>query len=249
VSRALREEEQQAWRRLVRVLSHEINNSLAPIRSIATGLQALLAERPLGPEHADVGEGLEIVARRAEALARFMEGYARLARLPPPVPAPVDVGALVRRAAALERRVPVEVVGGPEVSVEADHAQLEQALINLLRNAADAALETGGAVRASWAEAGEGVALRVRDEGPGLPDPANLFVPGFTTKPGGSGVGLTLSRQIAEAHGGRLALADAEGGGCLAELWLPRVSRPRAASAPPARGTGSPRDGPSPALP
>jgi signal transduction histidine kinase len=221
VSRALREEEQLAWRRLVRVLSHEINNSLAPVRSIAQGLLDLVASRPLGPEHRDVGEGLEVIARRADALSRFMEGYARLARLPRPTLAAVEVGSLVRRAAALERRVRVEVVDGPALTVEADADQVEQALINLLRNGADAALVTGGGVRVGWAREGDGAALRVHDEGPGLPEAANLFVPFFTTKPGGSGVGLTLSRQIAEAHGGRLTLRDAEGGGCVAELWLP----------------------------
>jgi PAS domain S-box-containing protein len=231
VSRALRDEERQAWQRLIRVLGHEINNSLTPIRSIADSLQGQLSRspRPAGWEE-DAQRGIAVIRDRSSALRRFTEAYSRLARLPPPTLAPVDVGELVRRVAGLEPRVPVAVDVGPRVTVPADPDQLEQLLINLVRNAVDAALETGGGVRVRW-EQGSGAArelrLRVEDEGPGLPPRANLFVPFFTTKPGGSGIGLVLCRQIAEAHGGSLILEDRpEGPGCRAVLRLPTV-RPR----------------------
>ena len=223
VTRALREEELLAWQRLVRVLSHEINNSLAPIKSIAGSLRTLLARDPRPADvDEDVERGLTVIGGRAEALARFMSAYAQLARLPAPEPEPVDVGAWVRRVAALEPRLPVRVTPGPELVVEADGAQLDQLLINLVRNAVDASLETGGSVAVTWRLEAGALALDVEDEGPGLTGTANLFVPFFTTKPQGSGIGLVLCRQIAEAHGGSLALDNrSQGRGCVARLRLP----------------------------
>ncbi len=226
VSRALRDEERQAWQRLIRVLGHELNNSLAPIKSVAGSLESLLgrARRPADWED-DLRRGLAVIAARAEALSRFMEAYSRLARLPPPQLQEVEVAPLVQRAARLETRVPVEVAAGPDVRVTADADQIEQLLINLLRNAAEASLETGGRVRVGWAMADGGasqVEVWVDDEGPGLPQTANLFVPFFTTKAQGSGIGLVLSRQIAEAHGGSLSLQNRQPGpGCRARLRLP----------------------------
>ena len=223
LSEALREEERTAWRRLIRVLGHEVNNSLAPIRSIADSLQRGLDGSSGDPNwREDATEGLAVIGSRAEALSRFMEGYARLARLPKPVLAPVEVGALVERAAALERRLHATVVAGDHRSIRADAGQVEQVLINLLRNAVDAALETHGTVRIGWEHSEIAVEIWVEDEGPGLAGTDNLFVPFFTTKPGGTGIGLALSRQIAEAHGGALTLANRrEGPGCIARLLLP----------------------------
>jgi nitrogen fixation/metabolism regulation signal transduction histidine kinase len=225
LSRALREEERQAWKRIIRVLSHEINNSLAPIKSITGSLQSLLGRGDLPAElDEDVQRGLQVISSRAEALGRFMASYARLARLPQPELGPVDVPGLVHRVADLETRLPVRVVGGGEVTIQADADQLEQALINLVRNAVDATLEVGegGTVTLSWRTEGSRLHLLVDDEGPGLGDTGNLFVPFYTTKPGGSGIGLVLSRQIAEGHGGTLVL---EGRGALrgvrADLMLP----------------------------
>ncbi len=225
LSRALREEERQAWKRIIRVLSHEINNSLTPIKSISGSLQALVARHELP---ADLGEdaerGLTIISNRAESLGRFMASYTRLARLPPPELGPVDVEALVQRVADLETRLEVEVVSGPSLSIQADQDQLEQALINLVRNAVDATLEAGrgGGVSIRWLSRNGRLHVLVEDEGPGLADTGNLFVPFYTTKPGGSGIGLVLSRQIVEAHGGTLVL-EGRGAhlGARARLVLP----------------------------
>jgi PAS domain S-box-containing protein len=225
VSKTLREEELQAWQRLVRVLSHEINNSLAPIKSI-TGTLTTLLERQPRPSDADddLRRGLTVIGGRSEALVRFMSAYARLARLPAPNRVPLDVGTWVRRVAALETRMPVCVEEGPSTIVSADGDQLDQLLINLVRNAVDASLETNGTVRIRWQRQNGIVALMVEDEGPGIANSANLFVPFFTTKPQGSGIGLVLCRQIAEAHGGSLVLEnrlDARGG--IATLRLAAV--------------------------
>ena len=225
VSRALREEERQAWQRLIRVLGHELNNSLTPIRSIAGSLEDLIAResRPADWED-DLRRGLAVIAARAEGLGRFMEAYGRLARLPAPQLRSLELSALVRRVAGLETRLRVSVAEGPETALLADPDQLEQLLINLIRNAVDASLETHGSVLVGWSSNGAAKHLEiwVDDEGPGLSDTANLFVPFFTTKPGGSGIGLVLARQIAEAHGGNLTLENRQPGpGCRAHLRLP----------------------------
>ncbi|HEY1302895.1 MAG TPA: ATP-binding protein [Vicinamibacterales bacterium] len=222
VSKTLREEELQAWQRLVRVLSHEINNSLAPIKSITGSLGSLLERHPR-PADADddLRRGLSVIGGRAEALVRFMSAYARLARLPAPHRVPLDVGTWVRRVAALETRMRVDVVGGPITMVHADGDQLDQLLINLVRNAVDASLETHGLVQIRWRRQNGAMALTVEDEGPGIANSANLFVPFFTTKPQGSGIGLVLGRQIAEAHGGSLSLENRpDRRGCVATLRL-----------------------------
>ncbi len=209
LSRTLREEERKAWQRLVRVLGHEMNNSLAPIKSIAGSLEGLLRRDPPPADwRDDARSGLNVIASRAESLSRFMQAYARLARLPPPQKEPIDLGELVRRVVELETRLAIRLAEGPAITIPADAAQIEQLLINILHNAVDASLETGGKVVAGWRGLGDCAEVFVRDEGPGIMNPDNLFVPFFTTKPGGSGIGLTLSRQIAEAHGGSLNLAN-----------------------------------------
>jgi len=222
VQRALREEERQAWRRLVRVLGHEINNSLGPIASIAETLRTGLEQPARRPDlEDDLGRGLAVIERRAAALSRFMQSYTRLVRLPPPRLARVDVAAWIRRAAELETRLAV-TVGGPELTLDGDADQLDQLLINLVRNAVDASAETGGAVAIHWAIAARTLTVVIEDEGLGLADTANLFVPFFTTKPTGSGIGLVLARQIAEAHGGSLIVRNRRTGrGAEAIVTLP----------------------------
>jgi nitrogen fixation/metabolism regulation signal transduction histidine kinase len=223
LSRPLREEERQAWQRLIRVIGHELNNSLAPIKSFAESLSSLLGREPKPDDwQEDMKSGLAIMGARAASLSRFTTAYARLARLPAPNLQPLDVGPWVARMAGLESRLKVNVIAGPEVTIQADADQLEQALINLLKNAVDAARETGGGVRVTWKRNATFLDVVVQDDGPGLPNTSNLFVPFFTTKPEGSGVGLVLSRQIAEAHGGDLTLQNrADARGCEAHLRLP----------------------------
>ena len=238
VSRALREEERRAWQRLVRVLGHELNNSLAPIKSIAGSLSTRIAEVPLGPEHRqDFLRGLEIIEARAASLNRFLQAYRQLAQIPPPVLRETQLGPVVKRVADLETRVKVAVLPGPEIVLMVDPDQIEQMLINLVRNAVEAVLapaqtENGrSGVEAGppeivirWEGASKEVALTIEDNGPGLLNPSNVFTPFYTTKPAGSGIGLVLSRQIAEAHGGTIELSNRKDKtGCVVRIALPRM--------------------------
>lgn len=223
VQHALRAEERQAWQRLVRVLGHEINNSLGPISSIAETLRTGLT-RPKRPSDFDddLQRGLEVIERRAAALARFMQSYARLVRLPPPKVTRVDVGTWIDRTVALETRIKVANGGGPAIAIPGDPDQLDQMLINLMANAVEASNETGGNVRVSWLATDASVIVTIEDEGHGVADTANLFVPFFTTKPQGSGIGLVLARQIVEAHGGTLVVRNRKTGrGAEAVITLP----------------------------
>jgi len=227
LSRALREEERQAWQRLIRVLGHELNNSLAPIKSIAGTLGSLTLRAAL-PEDVtqDMQQGLRVIENRVESLNRFMQAYTQLARMPAPTRSRIEVGALVGRAASLERRLPVRTLEGPSLFIDADPDQIEQVLINLIRNAVDASLDPSiprpAAVEVGWRSNARSVEIFIRDQGPGLLNSDNLFVPFFTTKHGGSGIGLILSRQIAEAHGGVLQLSNRrDRTGCEAMIALP----------------------------
>jgi len=224
LSRTLREEERRAWQRLVRVLGHEMNNSLAPIKSLAGSLESLLRRNPLPSDWKDdASSGLNSIASRADSLSRFLQAYTRLTKLPPPQKQDVDLAQLMQRVADLEPRLKVQILPGSKAVIRADAAQIEQALINLVHNAVDAALETDGMVTLGWHERAGSVEIFVEDEGPGIMNPTNLFVPFFTTKPDGSGIGLPLSQQIAEAHDGTLVLMNRQDRqGARALLRLPK---------------------------
>jgi two-component system, NtrC family, nitrogen regulation sensor histidine kinase NtrY len=240
VSRALREEERRAWQRLIRVIGHELNNSLAPIKSIAGSLNTRLSDTPLDSEQRqDFERGLQIIGDRAASLNRFLQAYRQLVQIPPPILVQCSVSDLATRATALENRVRVVLIPGPNAILEADKGQLEQVLINLLRNAAEAVLESplsqeppnrsgthgfnGSApIVLTWKVVEKALVLTIEDSGAGLMNPSNAFVPFYTTKPEGSGIGLILSRQICEAHGGSLELSNRIGQrGCVATVTLP----------------------------
>jgi nitrogen fixation/metabolism regulation signal transduction histidine kinase len=236
VSRALRDEERRAWQRLIRVMGHELNNSLAPIKSIAGSLSARLFDAGLNSdERQDFQRGLGIIESRAESLNRFLQAYRQLAQMPPPITRRCSVPALVKRVAGLEQRVQVAVAPGPDLELNADPDQIEQMLINLLRNAAEAVLaapmhkangaggtDVNAPIVISWEITDRELVLTISDRGSGLMNPSNVFVPFYTTKPQGSGIGLILSRQICEAHGGSLELLNrVDGPGCVAKVTLP----------------------------
>jgi two-component system nitrogen regulation sensor histidine kinase NtrY len=236
VSRALREQERTAWQRLIRVLGHELNNSLAPIKSIAGTLsQRLHVMEMQEQDRQDFAKGLGIIESRSASLHRFLQSYRQLAQMPLPSRRPTEIGTLVGRVAGLETRVKVVVEGGPQLVMLLDPDQIEQMLVNLIRNAAEAALDAfpasaadpdslGPEVTVFWKLCGREVAVCIRDNGPGFLNPENLFVPFYTTKAEGTGIGLLLSRQIAEAHAGSIQLVNREGAhGCLVSVLLPMV--------------------------
>jgi two-component system nitrogen regulation sensor histidine kinase NtrY len=238
VSRALREEERSAWQRLIRVLGHELNNSLAPIISIAGSLASRLPLPQLPEEqNADFQRGLNIIESRTASLHRFLQSYRRLAQMPSPTLQPVELRSLLERVAVLETRLNVEIVPGSDRVLMIDPDLIEQMLINLVRNGVDAALEQAQSAHAEaappkvsmrWEQYDRKLALIVEDNGIGLLNPSNAFVPFYTTKPGGSGIGLVLSQQIAEAHGGSIELANRpDTHGCIVKVFLPYRPSPR----------------------
>jgi len=230
----LREEERLAWQRLIRVIGHEVNNSLTPIRSLATTLQeSLSAALPPGNDRDEALAGLKVIADRTHGLSRFLAQYSRLARLPSPRPRWLELAPVLARVIALEplHEIQIQVPAGLEVLVDED--QLEQSLINLARNAVEAHGDSAGHVVITALGYDHKLVITITDEGAGVANPDNLFVPFFTTKPGGSGVGLVLSRQVAEAHGGTLSLENRhDTHGAIATLEIPGATRGKAAPKP-----------------
>ena len=223
VSRALHAEELAAWKRMIRVIGHELNNSLAPITSLTGSMERLVRRDPLPDDwQSDVVRGFEVIASRVEALNRFMTDCSRLAKIPEPTLAPVDIAACIHRVTELEQRHPISITVGPDTTVPADQDQIEQVLINLIRNAIEASIDAGGPVEVGWMENDRRLEITIRDEGPGIADPENLFIPFYTTKAEGSGIGLFLCRQIVEAHGGSVSVKNrGDRCGCEAVLRLP----------------------------
>lgn len=225
VSVALRQKERQAWQRLIRVLGHEINNSLTPIKSIAGSLRLMIQAN--SPSE-DFERPLEVIEQRAESLNHFLSAYRKLAQLPPPQRTSFDLGTFLEQLLPLETRVSAQLIVGPEITVSADKDQLGQAIINLLRNAAEAALENRSmppCLTLSWTvdrtTSSTEAILRIRDSGLGVANPSNLFVPFYTTKESGTGIGLALVKTIVEAHQGTITLTNHADGGTQAEIRLP----------------------------
>lgn len=236
VSRALREEERSAWQRLIRVLGHELNNSLTPIKSIAGTLLVRVKAMSVGAEErADFEKGLGIIESRSASLNRFLQAYRQIAKMPSPKIQPTAIRGLVERTAELETRVRVQVEPGPDVTVPADPDQLEQVMINVVRNAAEAVIQAGpretseSPVSIRWLLNSRHLQIQVVDSGPGLLNPENAFVPFYTTKESGSGIGLVLCRHIVEAHGGTIQLLNrSDATGCVATISLPISNEPLA---------------------
>ena len=228
VAEALRQEERLAWQRLIRVLSHEINNTLTPIQSIAGSLRSRVTA-PTPDARQDLLRGLAVIEDRAISLNRFLQAYQQISRLPAPSARSTDLARLLMQVGQLETRVPVILTPGPELTVLCDPDQIQQALINLLQNAADAALARASAepgqtpaVHLTWSASASTLSIEIADNGLGLANTANLFVPFYTTKPHGSGIGLVLAQQIASAHGGSVSLTQTpEASGCTAVFTLP----------------------------
>jgi two-component system, NtrC family, nitrogen regulation sensor histidine kinase NtrY len=224
VSVPLQEEEQAAWKRLIRVLGHELSNSLAPIKSIAGSLLARVdAMEGDADTIRDFRRGLGVVESRADALHRFVQSYRLLAQLPPPHLRSVALLPLLEQVVLLEQRLPIELDTGPAVTLHADPDQLEQMFINLLANAVDATLaNNAAAVHVTWRVVDSSAWVTIEDSGMGIANTENLFVPFYTTKPTGSGVGLALAQQIARAHGGEIRLVNREeSDGARATVRLP----------------------------
>jgi two-component system, NtrC family, nitrogen regulation sensor histidine kinase NtrY len=228
-SEALRSEERSAWQRIIRVLGHEINNSLAPIKSIARSQLRALSET--GLPHGIAGNlqhGLEIISGRADSLNRFLQSYAQLAKLPPPSTMLVALKDIIETAREMESRLPITILDGPDLEIDVDPDQIEQALINLIRNAVESVLlNFEGAepplntVVVSWEVTTASLVISIVDKGVGLSDTNNLFVPFYTTKEKGTGIGLVLSRQIVEAHGGTLTIGNCQQcNGCEVQITL-----------------------------
>jgi two-component system nitrogen regulation sensor histidine kinase NtrY len=219
----LRRQEVDVWKRAIRTLSHEINNSLAPIASLARSVRLIVRS----PDHADrLDSALDVIEERSLHLKEFLEGYARFARLPQPNPREVEWGPFLEE---LRQVVPFELTDEPPSTPgRFDPGQMQQALINLLKNAHESGSPPQEVKMAIEPTGDGGVRFRVLDRGAGLTEDGlrKALLPFYTSKPGGSGLGLPLCREIVEAHGGRLRIERREGGGTAVVCWVPgAVSR------------------------
>jgi len=224
----LRTEERKAWQDLIRVISHEINNSLSPIASISQTLKRLIERDVRGETLAeDLREGLHIISERAIGLSQFVESYKQLAKLPEPQIQPLAIRPLVEKIVALFNHTAIEIETEINFTLQLDPIQFEQVLINLIKNAVEATALTNPSsiIKIRWAVSHQFFKLDICDQGTGISNSNNLFVPFYSTKKQGSGIGLVLSRQIIEAHNGRLTLSNQDSGGCCASIELPVLAR------------------------
>lgn len=221
LDRVLADHEIAAWQRLIRIIGHEVNNSLTPITSLCQTLSTLLARQD-GERDADVHAGLNAIAERAARLQEFISAYARLAKLPAPDKTPLAVDELAQRMTQIFDREPLTIAPFPKVTIFADPVHLEQALINLIKNALEASSVHRGEVQLRC-EVSEGECrFLVLDSGSGIADPSKLFVPFYSTKPGGAGIGLLLCQHIAANHHGHVSLQDrGDVSGAVACLSIP----------------------------
>lgn len=223
LKQVLSAEQASAWQRLIRVISHEVNNSLTPIMSLCQTLATIL-ERSSSPEHIDdVRENLSVIAERARGLKEFITAYARITRLPESQMTLFHLEQLINRLTSIFAPAALEWVGPvPDIQLFGDPVQLEQALINLVKNALEAAGGEAPSAQMRCAVKDGFCEFEITDSGSGISNTNNLFVPFYTTKPDGSGVGLALTRQIADRHYGEVTLGNrADGRGAVARLVLP----------------------------
>jgi two-component system nitrogen regulation sensor histidine kinase NtrY len=216
MTRELSRQEVETWKKVIRVIAHELNNSLAPISSLAhSGRQIVLR-----PDAAQFERIFQTIEERAKHLHTFIDGYARFAKLPRPLAEAVDWNAFLR---ALQNTSPFVIVGDvPSRPGFFDPAQVEQVLINLIKNAVEAGA-SAETIEVTVAEQAGGFGIQIRDRGTGMPEEVlrNALLPFYSTKPAGAGLGLTVCREVIEAHGGRISLANRPGGGLAVSLWIP----------------------------
>ena len=207
----LRAEERKTWQNLIRVLSHEINNSLTPISSLSQTLQRLVnRSEDLSEEKPDIEDGLTLINERANSLKTFIDSYRNLSRLPEPKKQPTNIKLLLEKVINLFEQRTINLTCDNEIQFNLDPIQFEQLLINIIKNANEAMPSTQGQIDIGSTSNNDTLTLTIKDQGPGINNPQNLFVPFYTTKAKGSGTGLVLSRQIIEAHGGDLVLKNRE---------------------------------------
>lgn len=223
VGQVLADEEIRVWQRLIRVVSHEVNNSLAPIASLCQTLDGILARASEQAHVPVVRDGLALIAERASGLKDFISVYARIARLPEAKKTLFPVGRLVRRVMGMFAADGAGIMGEiPDLEIFGDEVHLEQVLINLLRNAVQATGGAAGMVTLSVRVHGDSCEFEIADRGPGIANPGNLFVPFYTTKPDGAGIGLVLCRNILAKHAGKVTLTNRDDGhGAVARVALP----------------------------
>ena len=226
LTRELAAQEVVVWKKVIRVIAHELNNSLAPISSLVHSGRLLAREMPEHPpDPAQLERVFTTIGERTAHLTSFIDGYARFAKLPRPRPAPVVWADFL---AGLEGMTRFRVEGPlPRIQGSFDVSQLEQVMINLLKNAAESGSAPGEITvcvrESSESDQGAGCVIQIADRGSGLTDNVlrDALLPFYSTKAAGTGLGLTLCREIVEAHGGRLSIANRPGGGALVSVWLP----------------------------